>query len=417
MSRQRRVVVTGMGVVTPIGHTVEAFWSGLKAGQSGIGTISKFDPADCVCRIAAEVRGLDFDQHFDKKEQRKNEDFSKYSLIAGREAVKHSGILDSGLASDEIGCVMGIGIGGIGYIEEQVKSMSDKGPRRVSPMLIPKIIANIAPGVMSIEFGLRGPSLSVVTACAAGTHAIGEAAEMIKRGDATAMVAGGAEAAICQLAIAGFGNMQALTTDFNQEPARASRPFDSKRSGFVMGEGAGILILEDYEHAKARGAQVLAEVKGYGLSSDAFHITAPAPDGEGGARAMTLALKHAGIAPTEVQYVNAHGTSTPLNDKNETAAIKTVFGEHAKKIAISSNKSMIGHLLGAAGAVEAVATVMSLRDQVAPPTINYENPDPECDLDYVPNTARPMQMEYAISNSLGFGGHNCTLVFARNGNA
>jgi 3-oxoacyl-[acyl-carrier-protein] synthase II len=415
MSEQRRVVVTGMGVVTPIGHDVASYWTSLKTGKCGITRITRFDPVNCECKIAAEVHDLDFDQYFDKKEQRKNEDFVKFALIAAREAAKDSGILECGLSHDQIGCVMGIGIGGIGYIEEQVLQMNEKGAKRVSPMLIPKIIANIAPGVLSIDLDLKGPSLSVVTACAAGTHALGEASEIIKRGDAVAIFAGGAEAAICQLAIAGFGNMQALTTDFNDEPTRASRPFDAKRSGFVMGEGAGLLVLEDYEHAKARGAKIMAEIKGYGLSSDAHHITAPAPEGEGGARAITLALKRAGIAPTDIQYINAHGTSTPLNDKNETAAIKTVFGEHAYKLALSSNKSMVGHLLGAAGAVEAVATVMTLCDQIAPPTINYENPDPECDLDYIPNTAREMEIHYALSNSLGFGGHNCSLVFARNG--
>lgn len=413
MTHSRRVVVTGMGAVTPLGNDVPTFWEGLKAGRSGVRRITRFDPTESEVKIAGEVAGLDFEQHFEKKEVRKIEDFSKYAIIAAREAVKQSGIMEAGLESELIGCVMGVGIGGISYIEEQVKLLAERGPKRVSPMLIPKIIANIAPGQVCIDLHLKGPSLSVVTACAAGTHAIGEAYSIIQRGDATAMVAGGAEAAICQVAIAGFGNMQALASSYNDNPEAASRPFDAGRCGFVMGEGAGIVVLEDYEHAMARGAEIMGEVIGYGLTSDAYHITAPAPEGEGGARAIAMALKHAGIAPSEVQYINAHGTSTSLNDKNETMAVKTIFGEHAYKLAISSNKSMIGHLLGAAGAVEAIATMLTLRDQIMPPTINYTTQDPDCDLDYVPNVARKAEIQYAISNSLGFGGHNCTLVFRR----
>lgn len=408
---QRRVVVTGMGAVTPIGNDAPSFWSALKEGRSGIGRITKFDAETTEVKIAAEVKDLDFDQHFDKKEVRKIEDFSKYALIASREAAKQSGILESGLSRDEIGCVMGVGIGGIGFLEDQVSTMVEKGSRRVSPMLIPRIIANIAPGLISIDLNIKGPSMSVVTACAAGTNAIGEAAFMIQRGDAVAILTGGTEAALCQVAIAGFGNMQALASTYNDDPQSASRPFDADRCGFVMGEGAGMLVIEDYEHAKARGATIYAEILGYGLSSDAYHITAPAPEGEGGARAMQQAVKRTGLPPTEFQYINAHGTSTPLNDKNETAAIKTVFGDHAYKLAISSNKSMIGHLLGAAGAVESIATIYTIHDQIVPPTINYKTPDPECDLDYVPNTARKASVQHAISNSLGFGGHNATLAF------
>jgi 3-oxoacyl-[acyl-carrier-protein] synthase II len=404
-----------MGAVTPLGNGVDAFWDGLKNGRSGLRRITKFDPSNCACQIAAEVTDVDFEQHFDKKDARKIEDFAKFAVIATREACRQSGILDSGLSRDSIGCIMGVGIGGIGFIEEQVKTLVERGARRVSPLLIPRIIANIAPGQVTIDLGLKGPSLSVVTACAAGTHAIGEAASMIRRGDAEAMLAGGTEAAICELAIAGFGNMQALTTDFNDRPAEGSRPFDAARSGFVMGEGAGSVALETYEHAKARGVPILAEILGYGLSSDAYHITAPAPEGEGGARAIAAALRSAGLQPTDIQYINAHGTSTPLNDKNESQAIKTVFGEHAYKLAISSNKSMIGHLLGAAGAVEAIATILTLIHQIIPPTINYTTPDPDCDLDYVPNVSRRAAVTYAISNSLGFGGHNCTLVLTRNG--
>ena len=415
MTQRRRVVVTGMGAVTPLGNDVPTFWAGLKAGRSGVRRISRFDPEACEVQIAAEVRDLDFEQHFEKKEIRKIEDFSKFAIIAAREAARQSGIMEAGLNSEDIGCVMGIGIGGISYIEEQVKLLAQRGPKRVSPLLIPRIITNIAPGLVCIDLHLKGPSLSVVTACAAGTHAIGEATSMIQRGDALAMVAGGSEAAICQVAIAGFGNMQALATSYNDKPEQASRPFDAGRCGFVMGEGAGLVVLEDYEHAKARGAELFGEIIGYGLTSDAYHITAPAPEGEGGARAIALAIKHAGLPPTEIQYINAHGTSTLLNDKNETMAIKTVFGEHAYKLAISSNKSMTGHLLGAAGAVETIATLLTLREQIIPPTINYTTQDPECDLDYVPNVARKAEIQYAISNSLGFGGHNCTLVFGRNG--
>lgn len=413
MTGAKRVVVTGLGAVTPIGNNVGDFWDGLMAGRSGVTRITRFDPEGCDCQIAAEIKDLDYDLHFDRKESRKIEDFTKYAMIASREAAKQSGIQESGLDMEEIGCVMGVGIGGIGFIEEQCKALAIKGPRRVSPMLIPKIIANIAPGYISIDQGLKGPSMSVVTACAAGTHAIGEAAAMIQRGDAVAMYAGGAEAPICQVAIAGFGNMQALASGFNDDPTKASRPFDMGRTGFVMAEGAAMLILEEYEHAKARGAVIYGEVVGYGLSSDAFHITAPAPDGEGGARSMALALKKAGLKPSDIQYINAHGTSTPLNDKNETAAVKSVFGEHAYKLAISSTKSMTGHLLGAAGAIEAVASIMAIKHQMLPPTINYTTPDPECDLDYVPNTARAAEVEYAMSNSLGFGGHNSTLIFGR----
>ena len=415
MTQGRRVVVTGMGAVTPVGNDVPSFWASLIAGRCGITRITKFDASRCGVQIAAEVKGLDFEQHFDKKDVRKIEDFSKFAMIAAREAIRQSGIKEDNLSPEDIGCVMGVGIGGMSYIEEQVRVLTERGPRRVSPMLIPRIIANIAPGQVCIDLSLKGPSLSVVTACAAGTHAIGEAASIIQRGDALAMVAGGAEAAICEIAIAGFGNMQALASKYNDNPEQASRPFDADRCGFTMGEGAGIVVLEDYEHAKARGAKMFAEVVGYGLSSDAFHITAPAPEGEGGARAMAQAIKHLGLPPSAIQYVNAHGTSTDLNDKNETAAIKTVFGEHAYKLAISSNKSMIGHLLGAAGAVEAIATILTLCEQIIPPTINYTTPDPECDLDYVPNVARPSEVQYAISNSLGFGGHNCSLIFGRDG--
>lgn len=417
MTQGKRVVVTGMGVVTPIGNTVEEFWESLCEGRSGLGPITKFDASACNCQVAAEVKNLKVEDHFEPKEIRRLEDFVKYPIIAAREASKASGILEAGLAPEDIGCLMGIGIGGIGFIEEQCKLMSEKGARRISPLLIPRIIANIAPGQVSIDLNLKGPSLALVTACAASTHAIGEAAELIRRGDAVAIFAGGSEASICELAIAGFGNMQALASNFNDRPTQASRPFDKNRSGFVMGEGAGMVVLEDYEFAKARGANILAEVKGYGLTSDAFHITAPAPDCEGGARSMALALKKAGLKPEDIDYINAHGTSTPLNDKNETTAIKTIFGDHAYKLAVSSTKSMTGHLLGAAGAIEAIASILAIQNDLIPPTINYTDPDPECDLDYVPNKARQAKLNYVMSNSLGFGGHNCTLILGRNGQA
>lgn len=413
MAQERRVVVTGLGAVTPIGNTVPEYWEGLLAGRSGARRISKFEISDdAPCTIAAEVQ-IDFEQHFDRKENRKLEDFVKYSIVAAREAAKDSGLLESGLSGDDIGCIMGIGIGGIGFTEAQCKQAAEKGGGRTSPMLIPRIIANIAPGQVAIDLRLRGPSLAVVTACAASTHALGEAANIIRRGEATAVFAGGSEGAICEIAIYGFGNMQALASGYNDTPQIASRPFDARRSGFVMGEGAAMLVLEDYEHARARGAKIYAEYLGYGQSTDAYHITAPSPDGEGAARAMRLAIKHAGLQPSDIDYINAHGTSTPLNDKTETAAVKSVFGEHAYKLAMSSTKSMTGHLLGAAGAIEAVASILAIRDQILPPTINYTEPDPECDLDYVPNTARKTEVNIVMSNSLGFGGHNASIIFGR----
>jgi 3-oxoacyl-[acyl-carrier-protein] synthase II len=411
MCDRRRVVVTGLGAVTPIGNDLPTFWQNLVAGMSGVTRISKFDPSACQSQVAAEIKGLDYGAFFDRKEQRRTEDFAKNAIIAAREAARQSGILESGLDHELIGCTLGVGVGGISFIEDEVTKLAKSGPSRVSPLLIPKIIANIAPGQLAIDLNLKGPSLSVVTACAAGTHAIGEAAAIIQRGDATAIFSGGTEAAICQVAVAGFGNMQALSTDFNDQPEKASRPFDAKRCGFVIGEGAAVMVLEDYDHAKARGATMLAEILGYGLTTDAYHITAPSPNGEGGARAMKLSIKRAGLRPEDIDYVNAHGTSTPLNDKNETAAMKTAFGEHAYKVPVSSNKSMIGHLLGAAGAVEAVATIMTIRNGIIPPTINLEYPDPDCDLDYVPNKARKATVRNAMSNSLGFGGHNSSVIF------
>ena len=413
MTREfKRVVVTGLGAITPIGNNLKDFWDGLLAAKSGVGPITHFDATNHSCKIAAQVKDFNAEDHFDRKEARKLDLFCQYGIVAAKEAMADSGLDLTKEDVNDIGVIIGVGMGGVFTIEEQVETLLNKGPKRVSPFLVPKMIPNMASGVVSIALGVKGPNSCICTACASATHAIGDSFKLIQRGDATAMVCGGAESTITSVAIAGFGNMQALSTR-NDDPERASRPFDANRDGFVMGEGAGLLVLEEYEHAMARGARVYAEIVGYGLSGDAFHMTAPSPGGEGGARAMAMAVRDAGIPVTEVQYVNAHGTSTPLNDKLETQAIKRVFGEHAYKMMISSNKSMTGHLIGAAGGVEAVATVKTVETNWVPPTRNYETPDPECDLDYVPNKARQAEVVYAISNSLGFGGHNCTVCFRK----
>ncbi|MEQ8821355.1 MAG: beta-ketoacyl-ACP synthase II [Sumerlaeia bacterium] len=412
MSERRRVVVTGLGAVTPIGHTVAEFWKNLLAGVSGAAAITQIDVEEHKTKFACEVKNWDPSEHFDKKDARKTERFVQFAQVAAREAMKDSGLDLEKVDRDRFGTYVGSGIGGIREMEEQARVLFEKGPARISPFLITKLICNMAPGLISMEHGLRGPNSCVVTACATGTNAIGDAMKIIARGDADLMVAGGSEAAITHLGLGGFENMRALSGR-NDSPQTASRPFDKDRDGFVMGEGAGILVLEEYEHAKARGARIYGEVAGYGMSADAHHITAPAPGGEGAARAMAAAVKDSGLAPGEIAYVNAHGTSTNLNDKSETAALKTVFGEHASKLAISSNKSMIGHLLGAAGGVEAVASFMTMAESMVPPTINYTTPDPECDLDYVPNEKRAMDVPAVISNSFGFGGHNASLVFRR----
>jgi 3-oxoacyl-[acyl-carrier-protein] synthase II len=409
---KKRVVVTGLGAVTPIGNTVDEFWNNLLAGKSGIGFITKFDTANHSVKIAAEVKNFNAEEHFERKELKKIDDFCRFGVVAARQAFADSGLNLEKVSPLDIGVIIGCGMGGVNTIEEQHTILMTRGPSRVTPFLIPKMIPNMSSGLISIYLGLKGPNTTIVTACAAGTHAIGEAYRTIQRGDAIAIVTGGTESTISPLSIAGFANMGALSQQ-NDNPQGASRPFDAKRDGFVMGEGAGILVLEELEHALARGAKIYAEIVGYGLSGDAYHMTAPAPCGEGGARAMKMALDTAGIPPTEVQHINAHGTSTPLNDKLETEAIKTVFGDHAYKIAITANKSMIGHLIGAAGAVEAIATVKAVQENKVPPTINYENPDPECDLDYTPNKARDMEVVYALNNSLGFGGHNCTVCFRK----
>lgn len=406
----KRVVVTGLGAVTPIGNNVDEYWSGLLAGKSGIEPITYFDTTDYTVKVAAQVKNFVAEDHFDRKELKKLESFTRYALVAGREAFKDSGLSVEREDPFMIGVVIGVGMGGVGTLEEQHEVLRSKGVRRVTPFLVPKMIPNMAAGMVSIDLGLKGPNSCVVTACASATHSIGESFRMIQRGDANAIICGGAEAVITPLTIAGFSNMGALS---NGTDVSASRPFDAQRDGFVMGEGAGLMVLEELGQAQERGAKIYCEIVGYGLTGDAFHMTSPGPCGEGGARAMAMALRGAGIAPTEVNYVNAHGTSTPLNDKLETEAIKTVFGDHARKLAISSNKSMIGHLIGAAGGVEAVATAKTVQENKVPPTINYQNPDPECDLDYVPNTMRETEVNVAISNSLGFGGHNTTIVLKK----
>lgn len=409
---ERRVVVTGMGAITPIGNTLEEYWTGLTTGRLGGGTITRFDHANHKTHFASEVKNFNPEDHFDKKESRRIDRFIQFSIVASREALKNSGLDLEKTDRDEFGVIIGSGIGGLDVLEEQAKVLFEKGPGRVSPLLVPRMIGNMAAGMVSITWGLRGPNTCIVTACTAGTHAIGEAMKTIQRGHATLMLAGGTEAAITPLAFAGFENMGALSRR-NDSPETASRPFSATRDGFVMGEGAATLVLEELEHAKARGAHILAELKGYGLSGDAFHMTAPAPEGNGGARAMKMALRDGGLKPEDIDYINAHGTSTDLNDKLETAAIKSVFGEHARKLAVSSTKSMTGHLLGAAGAIEAVASILAIRNGIIPPTMNLHDPDPECDLDYVPNAARKADVRAAMSNSFGFGGHNGCVVFTR----
>jgi len=412
MQNTRRVVITGLGAVTPIGLDAPTFWSNLCKGKSGAKTLTHLPTDEISCKIGAPIYDYDPTVHFSPKEAKKIERFTQFAMVAAREAVKDSGIQITDANRERIGAIIGAGIGGMMIIEEQHAVLMTKGMKRVSPFLIPKCIANMAPGMVSIDLQIKGPNSSIVTACATGTHCIGDAYHVIKRGDSDAMLAGGTEAALTPLGISGFSNMMALTTR-NDKPERASRPFDRDRDGFLMGEGAGIVFLEELEHAKARGAQIYAEVVGYGMSADAYHITAPDPEGDGGMRCIKAALRSAEILPEEVDYINAHGTSTPLNDKLETIAIKRAFGDHARKLAVSSNKSMIGHLLGAAGGVEAIALALTLRDGIIPPTINYENPDPECDLDYVPNVAREVKTRIGMSNSLGFGGHNCTIIMKR----
>lgn len=409
---KRRVVITGVGVVSPVGNDARTFWASLLAGKSGIGPVTLFDASEFPTRIAGEVKDFDPSAYMDKKDVKRTDRFVQFAIAATKMALEDARLKVEELDPERIGVYIGSGIGGLATWEEQHRVLLEKGPRRVSPFLIPMMIANMASGQVSIQFGLKGPNSAPISACATGTHAIGDAFKIIQRGEADVMVAGGTEATIRPLAFAGFCAAKAMSTR-NDEPEKASRPFDKDRDGFVMGEGAGVLILEELEHAKRRGAPILAEVIGYGMSADAFHLTQPDPDGDGAKRSMLAALRDAGIRPEEVDYINAHGTSTELNDKIETQAIKAAFGEHAYKLAVSSTKSMTGHMLGAAGAVEAIATALALRDQILPPTINYETPDPECDLDYVPNEARRARVQVALSNSFGFGGHNATIALKR----
>ena len=408
----RRVVLTGLGALTPVGNTTEEFWSALKQGKSGVGPITRFDATGYATRIAGEVRGFDEGKYVDKKEARRLDPYLKYAIATSVMAVEDAALDPAKVDGTRFGVLIGSGIGGITTLIEGEDVRRTKGVDRVSPFVIPMLIVNMAAGLVSMRFGARGPNSSVVTACATGNHAIGDAYKIIQRGDADVMIAGGAEAMIVPLTIAGFCSMKAMSTR-NDEPEKASRPFDAGRDGFVCGEGAGIVVLEALEHAVRRDARIYGEIVGYGMTSDAHHMTAPDPEGDGAARAMQLALAAAGIEPGAVGYVNAHGTSTPYNDKFETIAIKRVFGEHARKVAVSSTKSMTGHLLGAAGGIEAIATTLAIYHGLLPPTINYDTPDPECDLDYVPNQARKVDVEYALSNAFGFGGTNATLAFRR----
>ena len=410
---KRRVVITGVGLVTPLGNGTQETWRGLLDGRSGVGPITRFDASQFPTRIAAEIKSFDPTLFMEKKEVKKMDTFIHYAVAASEYAMRDAGLARwDGVAGDSVGVIIGSGIGGFGSIEAEHLALLAHGTRRISPFFIPSSIVNLAAGRVSMQFGARGPNSAPCTACSAGSHAVGDSFRIIERGDAEIMIAGGSEAAITPLGVGGFDAMKALSTR-NDEPTRASRPFDRDRDGFVLGEGAGILILEALDHALGRGAKIYAEVVGYGMSGDAYHITAPPPGGDGAVRAMRMALKGAGVTPDQVDYINAHGTSTQPNDRTETAAIRTVFGEHAGKLAVSSTKSMIGHLLGAAGAMEAGVTALTIRDQIMHPTINQDNADPECDLDYVPNKARRAHIRYALTNSFGFGGTNACILLRR----
>ena len=411
-NHKRRVVITGIGLVTPLGIGIEANWEALLAGRSGIRTVTRFDLTDFPVRIAGEVSNFDVQQFIDKKEARKMDLFVHYAIAAADLAIKDAGIDLAKLEGENTGVYVGSGIGGLGSIEDTHRVLLEKGPSRVSPYFIIQTIINEASAHISIRYKARGPNMSNVTACSTGAHAIGESFRMIQFGLADRMIAGGAEAPITPLSLAGFSSMKALS-ERNDEPEKACRPFDAQRDGFVMSEGAGIVLLEELNSALDRGAKIYAEVAGYGLNGDAYHVTAPSPDGEGAARVMKLAIDEAGISPADIQYINAHGTSTPYNDRVETLAIKTVFGDQAKKVAVSSTKSMTGHLLGAAGGIEAGITALTIERQVIPPTINYEFPDPDCDLDYVPNKPRAAEVIYALTNSFGFGGTNACLLLKK----
>lgn len=408
---ERRCVITGMGAITPLGNDTASFWDGLKNGKNGIGYITKFDTTDYKVKIAGEVKDFNAELYVSKKETKRNDLYSLYAVAAATQAVEESGLNLEEIDHDRFGVIIGSGIGGLQTIQEQVTKLCEKGPSKVSPLFIPMAIGNMAAGNVAIKFGAKGICENIVTACATGTNCIGEAFRAIKHGYNDVILAGGTEASITGIGVAGFTNLTALST--NSEPSKASRPFDKNRDGFVMGEGSGVLVLEELEHALKRGAKIYGEVVGYGANCDAYHITSPCPDGSGAAKAMKLAMAEAGITPEEVGYVNAHGTSTHANDSGETMAIKIALGNCAKTTAVSSTKSMTGHLLGAAGAIEAIACVKALEEGFIPPTINYETPDEECDLDYVPNTGRKADIKYALSNSLGFGGHNGVLCFKK----
>jgi 3-oxoacyl-[acyl-carrier-protein] synthase II len=410
MSGKRRVVVTGLGVISPVGNNVPSAWAALLAGKSGVGPITRFDASALHCRIAGEVKGFDVTSVMSAKDARRLDTFIHYGVAAATEALRDCGLEVTDANRDRIGCVIGSGIGGLPMIEENHSELLKRGPRRVSPFFVPGSIINMIGGTISIMYGLRGPNLAIVTACTTGLHSIGDAGRMIEYGDADVMLAGGAESTICPLGVGGFDTMKAVSTR-NDDPATASRPFDRDRDGFVLGEGAGIVVLEEYEHARRRGARMYCELAGFGMSADAYHMTAPNMDGP--RRCMQVALRNAGINADDVDYLNAHGTSTPLGDINETKAIRAALGEHAGRIVVNSTKSMTGHLLGGAGGIESVFTALALHHQVSPPTINIFNQDPECDLDYCANTAREMKIDVALKNSFGFGGTNGTLVFKR----
>ncbi|HEX9022050.1 MAG TPA: beta-ketoacyl-ACP synthase II [Nitrospirota bacterium] len=409
---KRRVVVTGIGMITPVGLDTETSWDSLVSGKSGIGPITQFDDKAIPTQIAGEIHGFEPEKYIEPKEIKKMDRFIHLAIAASQMAMDTSGLKLTPENADRVGVIVSAGMGGLPAIERVHEAYREKGYRRVTPFFIPMTIINEAAGILSIRYGAKGPNLSIVTACATGTHSIGEAFKTIQRGDADAMIAGGAESCICALGVGGFNAMKALSTR-NSEPQRASRPFDAERDGFIMGEGSGIMVLEDLDFARSRGANILAEVAGYGASGDAYHITSPAPNGEGAARCMTAAMKDAGVVPADMGYINAHGTSTKFGDELETIGIKTVFGDHAYKIPVSSTKSMTGHLLGAAGGVEAVISLLALERGILPPTINLDNPDPECDLDYVPHTARQAAVDVVMSNSFGFGGTNACLIFKR----
>jgi 3-oxoacyl-[acyl-carrier-protein] synthase II len=413
-TNNKRIVVTGVGAVTPVGIGKDAYWNALASGTSGVGNITLFDASGFDVKIAGEVKNFDASTYMDRREAKRADRFTQFAIAAAKEAVEDAGLVIDSSNAERVGVLIGSGIGGLATLEEQIRILIEKGPNRVSPFLIPMMIVNMASGMVSILTGAKGPNTTVATACATGAHAIGDCLEIIRRGDADAMIVGGTEAAVTPVSMAGFGNMKAMASKFNACPEKASRPFDAGREGFVIGEGAGVLLIETLEHAEKRGAkQIYAELVGYGMSGDAYHMSAPAPEGEGVARAIRACLKSAGLEPEQIGYVNAHATSTPIGDPSEIGALKSVFGDHFKNIPVSAIKSMTGHLLGGAGGIEAIATVLALQKELLPPTINYETPDPECEVDCVPNVARKAKVDVALSNNFGFGGHNAVIAFRR----